>query len=162
MYKNLESSKFCTTFLSLTNKIGFNLDINNQFKEIKPEYFNDIGFTFIETINLSKVTIYDGREFHDTLLLFGFSILTYPSEFLFLISERQNIIKKLNKKVVRTVGLQISTSSSLKILEEFYEESKISGKCGTGKGDISMSDQIIRLDDNIINGNNQNENIIDE
>lgn len=129
MFKNLESSKFCETFLKLHNYRKNTLDIRNQFESIKSDYHLDIGFVLNETINIAKVEVGD-RELFDTLTLYGFCLTTYVNEFVFIICERQNIVKRLNKKVVRTTGLQIATTPSLTLLNEFYEESRTSGRLG--------------------------------
>ena len=48
MFKNLESAKFCETFLDLHNYRKNTLDILNQFKAIKPEYFHEVSFIMNE------------------------------------------------------------------------------------------------------------------
>jgi hypothetical protein len=123
MFKNIESSKFCETFLNLHNYRNQSLDIINQFKEIKPEYTNDVNFVFNESIVLSKVNVKDNHLF-DTLNLYCFTLTAYSSEFLFLIAERQNIISKLEKKVVRSSAIQIATSTSIDVIEDYFEESR--------------------------------------
>jgi len=123
MFKNLESSKFSETFLELHNYKKNNLDIVNQFHAIKPDYHCDINFVLNETINLAKIEL-DDRTLYETLTVYGLSLTTYPNEFIFLIAERQNIIRKLNKKVVRTTAVQIATSQSLSLVNEFYDEYK--------------------------------------
>jgi hypothetical protein len=146
MYKNLESSKFCETFLELHNYRKNTLDILNQFKAIKPEYFPGVSFILNETLTLSKVEIDDDRTLYDCLNIYGFTLNSYLNEFIYIITERQNIVKKLNKKIVRTSGLQISTSSALKMLNEYHQESMISGRAGT-EPIVSISNKdIIRLD----------------
>jgi hypothetical protein len=121
MFKNLESSRFVETFLELHCYRNNNLDIMNQFQGIKSEYFHDVNIISNETINLAKIEVND-RILYDTLTLYSISLTTYLNEFLFLIAERQNIIKKLNKKVVRTTALQIATTPSIAIIDEFYQE----------------------------------------
>lgn len=150
MFKNLESSKFCETFLDLHNYRKNTLDILNQFKAIKPEYFHELSFIFNETITLAKVEIDDDRTLFDCLNIYGFTLNSYLNEFIYIITERQNIVKKLNRKIVRTSGLQIATGSALKMLNEYHQESLTSGRAGTEE--IIQSDpdmkRIIRLDDN--------------
>ena len=68
------------------------------------------------------------KNVFDVLMLYGFTISNYSNEFIFLLCERQNIIKKLGKKVVRTSGVQIATTPAISILNEFSEEAKIAGK----------------------------------
>lgn len=123
MFKNIESSKFCETFLDLHNYRSKNLDIINQFKEIKPNYTTDINFLFNETIILSKINIGD-NTFFDNLILYCFTITSLSNEFLFLIAERQNIISKLSKKVVRSSAIQIATKPALDLIDDYFEESK--------------------------------------
>lgn len=130
MYKNLESSKFCETFLDLHNYRKNTLDILNQFKAIKPEYYHEVSFILNETLTLAKVEIDDERTLFDCLNIYGFTLNSYLNEFIYIITERQNIVKKLNRKIVRTSGLQIATGSALKMLNEYHQESLISGRVG--------------------------------
>ena len=129
MFKNLESSKFCETFINLHNYKKNTLDIINQFNNVKPEYYNEISFLFNESLTLSKTEIGD-KTLYDTLTIYGFTLNSFMSEFVFILAERQNIDNKLNKKMVRTSGIQISTSSAIDLLNEFHEDSN-KGKQGT-------------------------------
>ena len=144
MFKSLEASKFCETFINLHNFRKNTLDILNQFHSIKDQYTDDVNFIFNETLNLAKVES-DDKVFYDTLTLYGFTLTSFSNDFVFVIAERQNIIKKLSKKVVRTTGLQISTTPALNLLDEFYNESKTSGKEGLEpkilSGVIKLEDQ---------------------
>ncbi len=123
MFKNLQSSKFCETFLNLHNYRGKKLDIINQFESIKDEHSNNINFILNESINLSKFE-FDNKTFYDSLQIYGLTLVTHSSEFIFIIAERQNIIQKLNKKIVRTTAIQIGTNNSINILNEFHDEFK--------------------------------------
>ena len=144
MYKNLSSSKFCETFLNLHNYKKSTLDIVNQFESIKSDYYFDVNFIFNETLTLFKVDL-DDRELFDKLTLYGFTLSAYANEFVFLIAERQNIIRRLQRKTVRTTGLQIATTPSLSLLEDFYKESKVSGKEGTIER--VPSDEVIKMNE---------------
>ena len=148
MFKNLKSSKFCETFLNLHNFRKNTLDIMNQFENIKDDYSYEIGFILNETLKLSKVEI-NGKYLYDVLNLYGFTMTSYNNEFIFIIAERQNILKKLGKKMVRTTGIQISTSNALGLLNEFHDESKNCGKEGLHPKIIIPSNEkeIISLDD---------------
>ncbi len=123
MFKNLQSSKFCETFLNLHNYRGKKLDIINQFESIKDEHSNNINFILNESINLSKFE-FDNKIFYDSLQIYGLTLVTHSNEFIFIIAERQNIIQKLNKKIVRTTAIQIGTNNSINILNEFHDEFK--------------------------------------
>jgi hypothetical protein len=49
MFKNLESSKFCETFINLHNYKKNTLDIVNQFERVKDDYIHEISFILNET-----------------------------------------------------------------------------------------------------------------
>jgi len=133
MFKNLQSSKFCETFLNLHNYRSPKLDIVNQFDSIKSEYNFNINFILNESINLSKIEI-DGKTFYDNILIYGLTLESYYNEFIFVIAEKQNVIQKLNKKIVRTTALQIGTANSLHLLDEFYDEYKCNKKYNSDLG----------------------------
>ncbi len=122
MFKNLESSKFTETFLDLHSYRSSNLDILNQFQDIRAEYHIDCNIMLNETISVAKIDIGDGRHLFDTMTVYGLTLTSYSNEFVFLIAERQNIIRKLKKKVVRTTAIQIATSSSLSLIDEYHNE----------------------------------------
>lgn len=150
MYKNLESSKFCETFLELHNYRKNTLDILNQFKTIKPENFHEVSFILNESLTLSKIEVDDDRTLFDCLNIYGFTLNSYLNEFIYIITERQNIVKKLNRKIVRTSGIQIATGSALKMLNEYHQESLTSGRAGIEIPPVleTNSKRIITLDDN--------------
>ncbi len=144
MFKNIEASKFCETFLELHNYRKSTLDILNQFKCIRPEYHHEVSFLFNESVVLSKVDLFD-RELFDCLNIYGFTLNSYVNEFVFILTERQNIVKKFNRKIVRTSGLQIATSQALNMLNDYHEEKIVSGKEGLEVR--APTNEIIRLDD---------------
>lgn len=123
MFKNLESSKFCETFLDLHNYRKNTLDISNQFEKVKAEYSGDLSFVFNETLTLAKVELHD-KSVYDLLNIYGFTINSYLNEFIFILTERHNIVKRFGKKLVRTSGLQISTTPALTTLDDYHTESK--------------------------------------
>lgn len=128
MFKNLKSSRFCETFLELHDYRKQTLDIQNQFERVKDEYYSEIVFLLNETMILSKYKVEDRGELFDTLSVYGFTMSSYYNEFIFLLAERQNIILRLDKKIVRTSAIQISTSASLQAIDEFYKDLKTSAK----------------------------------
>ena len=143
MFKNLESSIFCETFIDLHNFRKSTLDISNQFDKIKSEYSGDLSFIFNETLTLAKVDLHD-KPVYDLLNIYGFTINSYLNEFIFILTERHNIVKRLGKKIVRTSGLQIATTPALTTLDDYHQESR--------EERLSLEirhpdDKIIRLDD---------------
>jgi hypothetical protein len=145
MYKNLEGSKFCETFIELHSYRKNTLDIQNQFKNIRPDFYSDISFLTNETINLAKIEIDDREPVYDCLNIYMLTLNPYMNEFVFLITERHNIVKKLRKKIVRTSGLQIATTPALKMIDEYHTEFKNYGKEGL-RVPVDRSDQIISLE----------------
>ena len=119
MFKNLESSKFCETFIKLHNYRKNTLDISNQFEKIKDEYTHDVSFILNETIILSKLELHD-KDVFDTLNIYGFTLNSYIDEFVFILTERHSIMRRLEKKIVRTSGVQIATTPALDMLDEFH------------------------------------------
>jgi len=144
MYKNLEASKFCETFLELHNYRKSTLDILNQFKCIRSEYYHEVSFLLNESIVLSKIEIHD-KVLYDCLNIYGFTLNSYQNEFIFILTERQNIAKQFSRKIVRTSGLQIATSQALDMLNDYHAESLTSGKEGLEMR--APTHDIIKLDD---------------
>jgi len=144
MFKNLESSKFCETFIDLHNYRKTTLDISNQFEKIKDTYTHDISFILNESITLSKVKLND-KDVYDTLNIYGFTLNSYDEEFIFIITERHNILKRLGKKIVRTSGIQIATKPAIEILDEYHQESRT--KWRSTERPYSSPDKIIKLSD---------------
>jgi hypothetical protein len=145
MFKNLESSKFCETCLVLHNYRKTSLDIINQFHNIKPEFYQDVSFLLNESITLSKVDV-EEKTFFDMLNIYAFTLNSYSNEFIFLLTERQNIISRLSKKIVRTSGIQIATSPAIELLDQLHTEYLKSGKAGTEVRIVS-EDEITKLSD---------------
>lgn len=145
MFKNIESSKFSETFLNLHSYRSQTLDIINQFKEIKPDYTNDVNFLFNESLTMSKIVV-DNSVFYDTLNLYCFTLTSYSNEFLFMIAERQNIISKLQKKVVRSSAIQIATTPALDLIDEYYDESRESKIKNITKPPVNLADEVIKLE----------------
>jgi hypothetical protein len=122
-YKNIKSSKFIETFLELHNFHSDSLDIVDQYKNINELYINDIQNTINENIVLFKHSDKNNDKiFYDCLVLYGFTFITYPKDFIFLIAERQSISKKLQKKFVRSTAIQIATKKTLELLDQFNED----------------------------------------
>jgi len=142
MFKNLESSKFCETFVKLHNFRKDTLDISNQFDKIDDNYTHDISFILNESITLSKVQLHD-KEVYDTLNIYGFTMNSYYEEYAFIITERHNVLKRLGKKIVRTSGIQIATTPALEFLNEYHQESKVNWRAG--KEAQGSPDKIIKF-----------------
>jgi hypothetical protein len=143
-FKNLESSMFCETFVNLHNYRKNTLDIVNQFDKIKSNYTDDVIFVLNESILLSKIQLGD-KDVFDTLNIYGFTITSYVDEFIFIIAERHNVLTRLGKKIVRTTGIQISTTPALKLLQDYHKESLVEWK--SGKQIEGKPGQIIKLSD---------------
>ena len=121
MFKNIQGSKFCETFLELHSYRKNFLDILNQFERIKDSSVQDVSFLFNENIRLSIVNIGD-RELSDVLSINAFTINSLSDEFIFLLVERQHISKQLQKKIVRTTGCQIASPYALDVLNQHHQD----------------------------------------
>lgn len=122
MFKNIESSLFCSVFLNTHRYINDNLDILNQFKNFKTLAKNEVDTVLNETITLSKTKIDREKYLIDLLNIMGFSLNYHKNEFIFLLAERQCVSKHLRKKIVRTSALQIATSQSFSYLNSFEQK----------------------------------------
>ena len=100
-----------------------------------------LSFVFNESLTLSKVEVGE-RTFYDQLNIYGFTMNSHIDEFLFVLTERHNIVKKLGKKMVRTSGLQIATTPALEMLEDYHKESR---QIRAGMEPRSKIDDIIKL-----------------
>ncbi len=136
MFKNLTGSIFCETFLNLHNYRKNNLDIVNQFHEIKSEFSSDLIFICNESVNLSKIEIND-KVLYDTITIYGFTLSSHVNEYAFILTERQNINQSLGKKIVRTTGLQLATNNSIDFINDFSNQIKKHGILGLDKKDQS-------------------------
>ena len=143
MFKNLESSKFCETFIELYNYKRSSLDIINQFKNIKPEYSGDVSFILNETLILNKINI-NNKDIYDKLNIYGLTINTHKDEFIFIIVERHYILRRFERKIVRSTGIQISSLSGIDMLNDYHIESHTAGKKGT-EVRYGVSEKIIKL-----------------
>ena len=147
MFKNLEQSKFCETFIDLHNYRKSTLDISNQYDKIKDDYTHDVSIVLNESIILSKVELYD-KDVFDKLNIYGFSLNSYIDEFIFIVTERHNVLKRLGKKIVRTSGLQISTTPALDLLDEYHNERQTTSDAGRdGFKSQRSSEDIIKFSD---------------
>jgi hypothetical protein len=144
MFKNLEQSKFCETFIDLHNYRKNTLDIANQFDKIKDDYTHDVSMMINESLTLSKVDLHD-KSLFDTLNIYGFTLNSYIEEFVFIIAERHNILKRLGKKIVRTSGLQIATTPALELLDDYSSERRSLTKEGFQV--YGSSDEVINFSD---------------
>jgi len=147
MFKNLEQSKFCETFIDLHNYRKNTLDISNQYEKIKDDYTHDVSLHLNESVVLSKVELYD-KEVFDTLNVYAFVLNSYIDEFIFIITERHNVLKRLGKKIVRTSGIQIATTPALDLLDEYHLERQQATKSGREGFEVQRSpDEIIKFSD---------------
>jgi len=120
MFKNLKKSEFCSNFLNLHNYKNDNLNILCQYDSIKDFYFSEISLTSSENIILNKIKS-DDKIFNDSLTLYNFILKSKWDEFIFIIAERQIIVKNLKRKIVRSTGLQIASTDSINYLNELSE-----------------------------------------
>jgi hypothetical protein len=113
IYKDLKQSSFANTFLDIQNMKTPNLDIRNQFCNVLPKHRQKIQYLGNETIKLAKVEAPNGKTFESCLYVYILGFSDYEGDFLYFLAERQHIDVSINKKLVRTSALQISTTDCL-------------------------------------------------
>jgi len=121
-FKNIALSKFANNILDLHNYKNKHIDILNQYIDIKDKYKNEIRNNITENIYLSKYTINEDKDIYESLTLYGFCLNTFPWEYIYIIAERQHIVKKMEKKFVRSTAMQIGVSNSLEFLDQLINK----------------------------------------
>ena len=117
------------SFLDLRSYRSKNLDIINQFNNILPEYRDRIQYETNETCKLSKISTTKGN-LESCLYIYIFKIIDFGNNFLFCLTERQHIDTQLDRKVVRTSAIQISSNQAYEDVASMVESSnrKITNK----------------------------------
>jgi len=139
-FKDLKRSLFANTFLDIRDYKGDNLDIRRQFCNIYKKYSETIQYIANESIKLSKITTESGT-FESLLYMYGFTFTDYQSDFIYLLVERQHIDTVINKKLVRTSAIQISTKECMdnmqRMIEHYNENDFTKSSPGNYSNDLS-------------------------
>ena len=109
IFNDLSKSAFAVSFLDIRNFRSRNLDIMNQFNNILPEFKDKIHYESNETIKLSKINIPNGK-LESCLYIYIFRMTDFNNNFLYCLIERQHIDVALDKKIVRTSAIQLSSN----------------------------------------------------
>lgn len=121
IYKDLKQSSFASTFLDIKNMKTPNLDIRNQFCNVLPKHRQKIQYLGNETIKLAKVEAPNGKTFESCLYVYILGFSDYEGDFLYFLAERQHIDVSINKKLVRTSALQVSTVDCLEDMRNMVQ-----------------------------------------
>jgi hypothetical protein len=119
---DLSTSAFATAFLDIRNFKSRNLDIQHQFHNILPEFKDNIHYETNETITLSKVVTPKGK-LESCIYIYVFRLTNYGNDFIYCLVERQHIDCLLDRKIVRTSAIQISTNECYEDLISMIESS---------------------------------------
>lgn len=141
-YKDLKQSIFSSTFLDIKDFKSENLDIRSQFSNILPDFKEKIQYVSNESIKLSKVQT-DNGTFENLLFLYAFTFNDYVDDFLYLLAERQHIDTILNKKIVRTSAIQISTPDCQQMILKLAEKFRGTTLSDFEKRDIIQDEAIL-------------------
>lgn len=120
IFTDLSTSAFATSFLDIRNFHSRNLDIKLQFNNILPDYKERIHYETNETVKLSKVQTPKG-QLESSLYIYIFRITDFGNDFLYCLAERQHIDCALDKKIVRTAALQLSSNECYEDLTTIIE-----------------------------------------
>ena len=124
-YKDLKKSTFASTFLDIKDFTSDTLNIKNQFSNVLDPFKEKIQYLANESIKLSKIEIDDGKKVLENLLyIYVFTFTDYDNEYIFVLAERQHIDTVLNKKFVRTSGIQVATLECLEDMLKIAEHHK--------------------------------------
>ena len=108
---DLSKSAFATSFLDLRCYKSKNLDIKDQFNNILPDFKDKIYYETNETCKLSKVATKKGY-LESCLYIYVFKFIDLRNDFVYCLVERQHIDVALDRKVVRTSAIQISSNGA--------------------------------------------------
>jgi hypothetical protein len=121
IYRDLKQSSFASTFLDIQDIKAGNLDIRNQFCNVLPKHRQKIQYIGNETIKLAKVEAPNGKTFESSLYIYILGFSDYEGDFIYVLAERQHIDVSINKKLVRTSAIQISTPDCLDNLRSMVQ-----------------------------------------
>jgi hypothetical protein len=121
-FPELMRSGFASTFLDIRDFKSKNLDIKQQFHNILPEFKDKIHYETNETIKLSKIQTPKGT-FESCMYIYVFRLTDFGEDFLYALVERQHIDVVLDKKIVRTASVQMSTNEAYEDLTSLIESS---------------------------------------
>lgn len=120
IFNDLSKSAFATSFLDIRDFRSKNLDIKQQFNNILPEFKDKIHYETNETVKLSKITTPKGK-LESCLYIYVFRLTDYGNDFLYCLTERQHIDVVLDKKIVRTSAIQLSSNGCHEDLTSMIE-----------------------------------------
>ena len=119
---DLTKSAFATAFLDLRDFRSKNLDIKQQFNNILPDFKDKIHYETNETVKLSKISTAKGK-LESSLFIYVFKFTDLNNDFIYCLTERQHIDVVLDKKIVRTSAIQISTNNAYEDVTTLIESS---------------------------------------
>lgn len=122
IFNDLSRSAFATSCLDLRDYRSKNLDIKQQFNNILPAFKDKIHYETNETCKLSKIDTSKGK-LESCLYIYVFRLTDFGNDFIFCLTERQHIDTQLDRKVVRTSAIQISSNPVYEDLITLVESS---------------------------------------
>ena len=120
IFTDISTSAFATSYLDIRNYHSRNLDIKNQFNNILPEHKERIHYETNETCKLSKVHTNKG-DLESCLYMYVFRFTDFGNDFLYCLAERQHIDSTLDRKIVRTIAIQLSSNECYEDLTKLIE-----------------------------------------
>ena len=120
IFSDLAQSAFATSFLDLRSFKSKNLDIKQQFNNILPDFRGRIHYESNESIKLSKIITPNGKV-ESCLYIYVFRLTDYGNDFLYCLVERHHIDIALDRKIVRTSAIQLSSNECAEDLSVLIE-----------------------------------------
>lgn len=124
---DLKKSRFCQTFLDISDYKSENCDIVNAFNGIFTQYRNLVFYDNQESIHMDKVLMFDSFV-ENKLDIHVFRLYKFDREFLFCLCSRQYIDNKFKRKIVRSSAFNLMTKDCHSYLDSLYKKYYVENK----------------------------------
>jgi len=131
LHRDLRNCTFCQTFFDLESIKDERTDFRSKFRKVNPLYKNTVFQFSSELLDLKTIRDGDNLEeennikgFNNTLSVTGWKVFDYESDLIYYFIERRifNVITR--SKVVRSMGIQLTTDKGFEALNQYYEHYK--------------------------------------
>jgi hypothetical protein len=138
VFRDLNNSTFCRTFLSYENLNNTTHDYQNKFLGVRRSYEKYVIPFFREKVELH---IQDSNKPSlNYMIVFGWKLQDINDDLMFYLVQRKCFNNITKKHIIRTAGLQFATKSGLDVLSAYATNSDNSIKKVSKIPDFIMSD----------------------
>ncbi len=119
MYRNLDTCQFCKLFFDMETKTTESTDIRCKFQGVKPLYARHLIQFLREKYDFQVSE--KGKPSQNYMIISGWKLQDADNTLLFYFIQRKCYNDATRTNIVRTAGLQLSTSRGLKFLEKYID-----------------------------------------